>query len=208
MIGLRRFEGNRIGAFVLEVVSMKRLGLLTLVLALNCSPALAGDPAGDWLVEDGSAKIRIAICEGSLWGIVGWEKAPGKDLSNPDPAKRSRDTLGMPILIDMKPSAADKWSGRIYNARDGKMYKASVELQSETALKVRGCVLGGLFCGGETWTRSAEAFPAPIGGEPAKGKAKKGSGPDKKGAGPDKTTGSSLSDTVCSRVSGVAGPSH
>ena len=63
----------------------------------------------------------------------------------------------MPILIDMKPAGADKWAGQIYNAKDGKMYQASVSLESDNALKVRGCVLGGLFCGGETWARSAEA---------------------------------------------------
>lgn len=152
---------------------MKRLVLLAALLGVSTSPVWAGDPSGDWLVEDGTAKIRIAMCEGSLWGVIGWEKVPGgKDTANPDPAKRSRDTLGMPILIDMKPSGTDKWSGQIYNARDGKMYKASVELQSEQALKVRGCVLGGLFCGGETWVRSADAFPAPTGGDAPKTKSK------------------------------------
>jgi uncharacterized protein (DUF2147 family) len=136
---------------------MKRLVLLAVFLALTFDLALAGDPAGDWQVEDGSARIRIALCGGSLWGVIGWERTPGKDTENPDPAKRSRPTLGIPILIDMKPAGADKWSGQIYNAKDGKMYQASVSLESENALKVRGCVLGGLFCGGETWSRAAGA---------------------------------------------------
>jgi uncharacterized protein (DUF2147 family) len=179
---------------------MKRLALFTVLLVLSFDPAMAGDPAGDWLVEDGSAKIRIAICGGTLWGVVGWEKTPGKDTANPDPAKRSRDTLGMPILINMKPSGTDKWSGQIYNAKDGKMYQASVELQSDNALKVRGCVLGGLFCGGETWSRSADAFPVPI--EPAKGKGKP------KAPAPDAAGGSSLTAPVCSRISSVSGAPH
>jgi uncharacterized protein (DUF2147 family) len=137
---------------------MKRLALLTVFFALVLKPAissaLAADPSGDWLVEDGSAKIRIAICNHSLWGVISWEKAPGIDTENPDPAKRSRPTLGMPILIDMKPDGAHTWSGQIYNAKNGKMYDAKVSLESDKALKVRGCILGGLFCGGETWARS------------------------------------------------------
>jgi uncharacterized protein (DUF2147 family) len=192
---------------------MKRLALFTALVVLTFSPpALAGDPAGDWLVEDGSAKIRVAICGGSLWGVVGWEKTPGgKDSANPDPAKRTRDTLGIPILIDMKPSGADKWAGQIYNAQNGKMYKASVELQSENALKVRGCVMGGLFCGGETWARSADSsgaapgFPAPIAGAPGKPTKAK---PKPKAAAPAADAGSGLSGTVCSRVSGVTGAAH
>jgi uncharacterized protein (DUF2147 family) len=189
-----------------EVVSMKRIALLAALFCLGSAPAKAGDPAGDWLVEDGTAKIRIAICGGSLWGVVGWEKSPGKDSSNPDPAKRTRDTLGMPILLDMKPSGPDKWSGQIYNAKDGKMYKASVELQSDSALKVRGCVLGGLFCGGETWARSSDAtgaapgFPAPITNAPAKPKGKPKAGT------PD--GGSTLAGSVCSRVGDVPGTTH
>jgi uncharacterized protein (DUF2147 family) len=139
---------------------MKKLTLLAVLLVLTCDGALAADPAGDWLVEDGSAKIRIAICGGSLWGVIGWERTPGQDSENPDPAKRGRPTLGIPILIDMKPAGADKWSGQIYNAKNGKMYEASVALESDTALKVRGCVLGGLFCGGQTWSRAAAASAA------------------------------------------------
>lgn len=185
---------------------MKRIALFTALFVMGISPARAGDPAGDWLVEDGSAKIRIAICGGSLWGVVGWEKSSGKDTFNPDPAKRSRDTLGMPILLDMKPSGTDKWSGQIYNAKDGKMYQASVELQSDNALKVRGCVLGGLFCGGETWARSSDAtgaapgFPTPIAGAPNKSKGKAKAGVPE--------GGSTLAGTVCSRIGGVSGTSH
>lgn len=187
---------------------MKRFALVTalFVLGLGAAPASAGDPAGDWLVEDGSAKIRIAICGGSLWGVVGWEKSPGKDTANPDPAKRSRDTLGIPILLDMKPSGPDKWSGQIYNAQNGKLYQASVELQSDNALKVRGCVMGGLFCGGETWARSSDAtgaapgFPAPIGGPAAKSKAKPKAGAPE--------GGSTLAASVCSRIGDVPGTTH
>ena len=56
------------------------------------------------------ANIRVADCNGNMWGVVSWEKTPGgRDTNNPDPAKQSRPTLGMPILLDMKkkPGAED-----------------------------------------------------------------------------------------------------
>jgi uncharacterized protein (DUF2147 family) len=177
------------------------MALLVVLLGLSVAPVSAADPSGDWIVESGEARIRVAFCSGSLWGVVGWEKAPGKDTANPDPAKRSRDTLGMPILIDMKPSGADKWAGQIYNAKDGKMYQASVSLESENALKVRGCVLGGLFCGGETWARFAEPEA-----DPAAAKAKPKS--KAKAKDPAAAGASGLAASVCSRVDGVPGPSH
>ena len=58
-------------------------------------PALAADPTGDWKVADGVANIRVAQCNGNMWGVVAWEKTPGgKDKNNPDAAKQSRPTLG------------------------------------------------------------------------------------------------------------------
>jgi uncharacterized protein (DUF2147 family) len=141
---------------------MKRLLLLAVFFVLMSGRSFAAEPVGDWQVEDGSAHIRIVICRGSLWGVIGWEKTPGKDTENPDPAKRTRPTLGIPILIDMKPGAGGKWEGQIYNAQNGKMYQANVSLKSDNELKVQGCVLGGLFCGGETWTRvTGISGPAP-----------------------------------------------
>ncbi len=73
---------------------MKRLLLLAVFFVLISGRGFAAEPIGDWQVEDGSAHIRIVICRGSLWGVIGWEKTPGKDTENPDPAKRTRPTLG------------------------------------------------------------------------------------------------------------------
>jgi uncharacterized protein (DUF2147 family) len=177
------------------------MALLAVLLGLSVAPVSAADPSGDWLVENGEARIRVAFCGGSLWGVISWEKNPGgKDSSNPDPAKRSRDTLGLPILIDMKPAGGDKWAGQIYNAQNGKMYQASVSLESENALKVRGCVMGGLFCGGETWARSTEPDQEPA---PAKAKPK-----SKAKAKDPAAAASGLTASVCSRIDGVPGPTH
>jgi uncharacterized protein (DUF2147 family) len=98
-------------------------------LATGLNAALAADPTGDWKVADGVANIRVAQCSGSMWGVVAWEKTPGgKDKSNPDAAKQSRPTLGMPILIDMKKKpGVDAWEGEVYNAKDGQLYSSTIK---------------------------------------------------------------------------------
>ena len=67
---------------------MKRLCAYAAMLVLTQGTALAADPSviGDWLVKDGYANIRIDNCGGKMWGIVVWEKTPGLDVENPDPA--------------------------------------------------------------------------------------------------------------------------
>ncbi|HLI98080.1 MAG TPA: DUF2147 domain-containing protein [Bradyrhizobium sp.] len=121
---------------------------------INMASALAADPSGDWRVADGVANIRVAECNGDIWGVVAWEKEPGGlDANNPDVSKRNRPTLGMPILIDMKKKpGADQWEGEVYNAKDGKTYSSTIKPIGPDHLEIQGCVLG-FLCGGETWTR-------------------------------------------------------
>jgi uncharacterized protein (DUF2147 family) len=132
------------------------LGLTTTVAALGVSgvAALAADPTGVWLTADQSAKIRVEHCADGYWGSIDWEKQPGTDMKNPDPSKRGRPLLGTPILISMKPSAANKWDGKVYNPKEGSTWNVSIILEDPGHLKLQGCML--VFCGGETWTRVAD----------------------------------------------------
>jgi uncharacterized protein (DUF2147 family) len=114
--------------------------------------AASADPTGDWLVADGVAHIRIADCDGRMWGVVSWAQQHGLDVNNPDPAKRSRSTLGMPVILGMRPAQANRWEGEIYNAENGKTYSGRIIQTGPDALRIEGCVLG-FLCGGQNWTR-------------------------------------------------------
>ena len=140
------------------------------VFAISAAPALAADPSGDWKVADGVAHIRVAECSGNMWGVVAWEQEPGGvDEHNPDVSKRSRPTLGMPILINMKKKAGvDQWEGEVYNAKDGKTYSSTIKPIGSDKLEIQGCVLG-FLCGGETWTRMAGPIPPSPAANVAKG---------------------------------------
>src|ERR1700722_6095410 len=140
---------------------MRRTAFSAILLATGLAPALAADPTGDWRVADGVANIRVAECNGSMWGVVAWEKEPGgRDVNNPDLAKRSRPTLAMPILIDMKKKPGlDQWEGKVYNAKDGQFYSSTIRPIGADQLEIRGCVLG-FLSGGETLTRVAGPIPS------------------------------------------------
>jgi uncharacterized protein (DUF2147 family) len=136
---------------------MRKLCFAVVLLACICGPALAAEPIGEWLVANGGARIRIEPCANALWGVISWTREPGVDHENPDPAKRDRPMVGVPILRAMKPVSPNRWEGEVYNAQNGKMYSANISLLSDDVLKIQGCVLGGIFCGGENWTRAVQA---------------------------------------------------
>jgi len=156
-----------------------RRAILILCSAILATAAQAAEPTGDWRVQDGSAIIRIDNCSGALWGVVTWERTPGRDEHNPNPNLRSRPTLGSAVVMNMRATPQGRWAGRIYNAQNGQTYNANLSMLGDNNLRVEGCVLGGVFCGGQQWTRVSSTS---------------GSGGRNGG--------------VCSRVSNLSGRSH
>ncbi|MFI4997964.1 MAG: DUF2147 domain-containing protein [Hyphomicrobiales bacterium] len=135
----------------------RRLCAIAVALGL-LSPiaARAAEATGEWLIEDGDARVRIAPCGADLCGHVAWikEGSPTLDVNNPDPAKRSRPLLGSAVLLGLKPSGAGQWTGSVYDAEDGRTYTGKLTIVDERHIKVSGCVFVGLICQSQTWTRT------------------------------------------------------
>lgn len=123
--------------------------------ATTAAPASRPAPAATR--PAGAAPTSTVTPATPLCGNIVWTKTPGgTDENNPDPSKRTRPVMGLEILLAMKQTGPNKWEGSVYNAENGKTYKANMSLESDDALRMEGCVMGGLICGGETWTRHKE----------------------------------------------------
>ena len=94
-------------------------------------------PLGVWLTEEKEGKVRIEPCGTNLCGY----SVDAKSNQN-----------GEKVLINMKPGK-DKWSGRIYDPNTGSTYDSTIALKGSDNLRVQGCAFGGMFCGGQTWSR-------------------------------------------------------
>jgi uncharacterized protein (DUF2147 family) len=93
-----------------------------------------GTPLGLWATQDDKGNVQIEQCGANLCGY----------------AEKTRE----PILINMKPSSnSGKWTGRIHDPEGGSNYDSTIAMKGPNLLKVQGCALGGLFCGGQTWKR-------------------------------------------------------
>jgi uncharacterized protein (DUF2147 family) len=134
---------------------MKRIFCSAAILWLGATAVVAAEPTplGDWLVKNGYGIIRIDNCNGKMWGIIAWEKKAGTDSENPEPAKKGRPSLGVPILLGMAPTKPNRWEGQIYNTENGKTYSGSIAVESETKLQLEGCLFPNFLCGGQDWTR-------------------------------------------------------
>jgi uncharacterized protein (DUF2147 family) len=105
------------------------------------TPAAAHDansPVGVWLTEENEGKVRIEPCGANLCGY----SVDAKSNQNAEQ-----------VLNNMKPGKDQKWSGRILDPNTGGSYESTIALIGANALRVQGCAFGGMFCGGQTWTR-------------------------------------------------------
>ena len=130
----------------------------TLAVAI-ASPALAADPVeGLWLVQAGTAKVKVAPCardKSRMCGQVAWLKTPGaKDANNPDASLRSRPIMGMLMIRDFKSAGPGKWTGgKIYDPNSGKTYGSKMNANPDGTLKVEGCIA--VVCQAQTWKRAS-----------------------------------------------------
>lgn len=132
-------------------------GLAAACLAASGETGSAS-PVGLWLTQDGTT-IRVSTCGRNLCGFIVQSNSPidpstGRpptDKNNADPAKRNRPVVGVEVLISMHREAPARWSGQLYNVRDGNSYSGSLIENGPSSIRIEGCWLG--ICGGEDLTR-------------------------------------------------------
>jgi uncharacterized protein (DUF2147 family) len=98
----------------------------------------ATTPLGLWMTEEKEGKVRIEQCGVNLCGY----SVDAKSNQN-----------GEQALINMTPGKDSNWSGRILDPTTGSTYDSTMALKGSNSLRVQGCAFGGMFCGGQTWSR-------------------------------------------------------
>lgn len=127
---------------------MMRSMLLTAVAMLWALPALAADPlVGLWQTQpdDGAyAHVEIAPCGPAFCGSI-------KRSFNAQGEYKSPNT-GKQLVRNMAPQGNGRYAGQVWRPSNDKIYTGKIELTGN-AMKLSGCVAGGLFCSSQTWSR-------------------------------------------------------
>lgn len=126
-----------------------KIAAIALAAALLSGAARADGPLGVWKTQpkdDGRfLHVEIAPCAdggAALCGTAVGAFGGAKDT-----------TVGKRIFWDMAPDGTNEWSGgTVWAADEDKTYSGKIALTG-TGLEISGCVLGGLICRGQDWTR-------------------------------------------------------
>jgi len=111
----------------------RKLSLALAATMLFAGAALADPIEGSWKTEAGST-AAIAGCGDAFCITLKSGEHAGKRIGK------------------MKPNGGNKYSGEITDPAEDKTYSGKATL-SGNSLNMKGCVLGGLICKGQNWTR-------------------------------------------------------
>ncbi|GAB4362477.1 MAG: DUF2147 domain-containing protein [Oricola sp.] len=112
---------------------IRRLVLATAIAGACTVPALADPIEGVWRRPSTGALVRFQACGASFCGIVQSGEFAGRSIG-----KMS--------------GSGGSYAGTITDLAENKTYKGKASVKGNT-MNLKGCVLGGLICKGENWTR-------------------------------------------------------
>jgi uncharacterized protein (DUF2147 family) len=96
--------------------------------------AIPGLPVGVWASSEG--QMRVDRCGANYCGYaIGGSHA------------------GKMVLINMRQTRENHWSGQVVDVRSGQVYAGNMSMAGANGLHIEGCALGGLICGGRTLSR-------------------------------------------------------
>lgn len=105
---------------------------------------------GVWKNHPNTLVVRIAPCGQALCGTVVEAAEAAKESVR---KAGTANLVGTRVLTGLRRSSAGTYTGSIFNPNLNIHAAGTVSLVSPTVLVVKGCVLAGLICRQQHWTR-------------------------------------------------------
>jgi uncharacterized protein (DUF2147 family) len=124
-----------------SVVTLVAILLIGSLVSAGVSAGVSGrpsSPVGNWSTENGRGVVAIEPCGDALCGrIVGIDRDPTEPMPT-DVSGRSQ--CGLTIIRNQKPTADGSWVGEITDPRDGRTWQATLWVDENGNLHLRGFI--------------------------------------------------------------------
>ena len=122
---------------------------LAALFTLASVPAQAAD-LGVWRNPHDSVRVEIRSCGDSTCGYVVW----ASPKAQADARKSGYSTLiGQQLLRDFEPTGRGAMRGKVFVPTLKVTLSGTAEFVDSRTMKAKGCVLGGMLCKSQVWTR-------------------------------------------------------
>ena len=129
---------------------------MTAAMAFAAASQPAGAIEGQWFNPQRTVLIRLAPCGEAMCGTVTWAAEQARQA-----ARKGADALiGARLLNDFRPSGYGQWRGTVFVPDMDLRVGGKIQVVDDNRLKVSGCILKGMMCRSQVWTRSGETLSA------------------------------------------------
>jgi uncharacterized protein (DUF2147 family) len=129
---------------------LAKIALVALALAVPVTASAQAALEGHWKNPKGSVVVRVASCGDAYCGVV----IEASDKAKATARKGGTPTLvGTRILSGMKPTGNGTFRGQAFDPKRNIRAPATVRLIGPSTLVVKGCLISGIICKEQRWTR-------------------------------------------------------
>jgi uncharacterized protein (DUF2147 family) len=131
-------------------MKMMAMAVLLAVSAGLAQPQPVLSPIGVWQNPKGTVRVRTRPCGELLCGNIVW--------ASPQAMADARDAgvhslIGTELLVGYRRTGSARWTGQVYVPDQGRRFYSTIEQKGPNGLRISGCILGGLLCKRQDWTR-------------------------------------------------------
>ena len=127
----------------------KPMSLIAVAL-FAATPASAQQLEGWWTNPKGTVVIKVERCGPAYCGRVIHATAKARENAR---KSGTPQLIGTRILTGLKPIGEGRYRGQAFVPRHKVRGTATVRQISRDVMQVQGCVVGGMLCDNERWTR-------------------------------------------------------
>lgn len=108
---------------------------------------------GLWSNPKGSVHVRATPCGKRMCGVVVWasEKARADSARGGTP-----QLVGETLFRDFTREGPDRWRGKVFVPDIGKTFSGTITVIDKDRMEGKGCLIGGIGCKSQIWTRVAD----------------------------------------------------
>jgi uncharacterized protein (DUF2147 family) len=123
---------------------LARIALVAIAATVPVHATAQAALEGKWANPKRSVIVNVTRCGNAYCGTVGWANANNRGKGV---------TPGTRVLSDLRPAGDGIYKGQAYDPKRGMGGSATVHQSGPNVMIVKGCVIAGLFCKEQRWTR-------------------------------------------------------
>ncbi len=126
---------------------MKNTIMIAAAALMMAGTAQAEPALGMWKteVDDGSyAHVKISECGANVCGTIARTFDSDGEYNSPNKGKM--------LVRNMSPTGGGAYEGKVWRPSNDKIYIGKMQVSGDD-LTLKGCIVGGLLCANQQWTR-------------------------------------------------------